>query len=296
MDSETKGSPAATTRGPPTARFFPHSQRRRTQRPAHRFHWDTGAGRVDVQTGYWGCPVRERWDLAAYQPLSPGWPQPLAFPLTGATAYEGAAALRRPPGHQTDAPPAGNSCLKSTQWRSELEARRAAPPGFTSLNTMTANLQNLTHTTLTGKGGAVGRARRGSGTWRTTAGPAPWKCWIFIPPASLWGSRVRPWWANVRPRARGGKTRRHQLRHARHAAALKTRAGIKAGRGPAGAILRRQQNHWAGHAARMNYRAVADRGWAIGSGAVESACCTGQVGSNAAVQPGPRRACVTGAP
>lgn len=104
MDPETKGSPAATTRGPPTARFFPHSQRRRTQRPAHRFHWDTGAGRVDVQTGYWGCPVRERWDLAAYQPLSPGWPQPLAFPLTGATAYEGAAALRRPPGHPADDP------------------------------------------------------------------------------------------------------------------------------------------------------------------------------------------------
>ena len=32
--------------------------------------------------------------------------------------------------------------------RSEREARRAAPPGFTSLATMTTNLQNLTHITL----------------------------------------------------------------------------------------------------------------------------------------------------
>ena len=107
-----EGKPGGNNARTPTARFFPHSQRRRPQRPAHRFHRDTGAGRVDVQAGYgldprdrhWGCPLRERWDLAAYQPLSPGWPQPLAFPLTGATAYEGAAALRRHPGHPADDP------------------------------------------------------------------------------------------------------------------------------------------------------------------------------------------------
>lgn len=64
----------------------------------------------------------------------------------------------------------------------------------------------------------------------------------------------------------------HQLRHGRHAAALKTIAGLKAGRGKAGDIIRREQNYFAGHAVRMNYRAVADRGWAIGSGPVESAC------------------------
>ena len=64
----------------------------------------------------------------------------------------------------------------------------------------------------------------------------------------------------------------HQLRHGRQAAALKTIAGLKAGGGPAGDLIRREQNYFAGHAARMNYRAVADRGWAIGSGPVESAC------------------------
>jgi hypothetical protein len=64
----------------------------------------------------------------------------------------------------------------------------------------------------------------------------------------------------------------HQLRHGRQAAALKTIAGLKAGRSPAGEIIRREQNYFAGHAARLNYRAVAERGWAIGSGPVESAC------------------------
>ncbi len=37
--------------------------------------------------------------------------------------------------------------MKLVRRRSELEARRAAPPGFTSLATMTTKLQNLTHTT-----------------------------------------------------------------------------------------------------------------------------------------------------
>jgi len=64
----------------------------------------------------------------------------------------------------------------------------------------------------------------------------------------------------------------HQLRHGRHAAALRTIAGLPARRGEAGAVIRREQNYFAEHAARMNYRAVAGRGWAIGSGPVESAC------------------------
>jgi len=64
----------------------------------------------------------------------------------------------------------------------------------------------------------------------------------------------------------------HQLRHGRHAAALKNIAGRQAGRGTTGDIIRREQNYFAEHAPRMNYRAVAARGWPIGSGPVESAC------------------------
>ena len=64
----------------------------------------------------------------------------------------------------------------------------------------------------------------------------------------------------------------HQLRHGRQAAALRTIAQLPAGAGLAGEVIRREQNYFAGHAGRMNYQAVAERGWAIGSGAVESAC------------------------
>ena len=64
----------------------------------------------------------------------------------------------------------------------------------------------------------------------------------------------------------------HQLRHGRQAAALRTIAGLKTGRSHAGKVIRREQNYFAGHAGRMNYRAAAQRGWPIGSGPVESAC------------------------
>jgi len=56
------------------------------------------------------------------------------------------------------------------------------------------------------------------------------------------------------------------------AAALRAFAGLKAGRGRAGQVIRREQNYFAEHAGRMNYRTMARRGWPIGSGSVESAC------------------------
>ena len=64
----------------------------------------------------------------------------------------------------------------------------------------------------------------------------------------------------------------HQLRHGRQAATLRTIAGLKASRSQVGEVIRREQNYFAGHARRMNYRAVAERDWPIGSGPVESAC------------------------
>lgn len=64
----------------------------------------------------------------------------------------------------------------------------------------------------------------------------------------------------------------HQLRHGRHAAALRDIAALAKGRGPAAQVIRREQNYFAEHAPRMAYRSVAERGWPIGSGAVESAC------------------------
>ena len=36
--------------------------------------------------------------------------------------------------------------------------------------------------------------------------------------------------------------------------------------------MQKQKNYFAGQSGRMNYQAIAARGWPIGSGAVESAC------------------------
>jgi len=66
--------------------------------------------------------------------------------------------------------------------------------------------------------------------------------------------------------------RLHRLRHGRQRALLRELAALRAPRGEAGAVVRREQQYFAAHAARMNYQELADRGWPIGSGAVESAC------------------------
>ena len=49
-------------------------------------------------------------------------------------------------------------------------------------------------------------------------------------------------------------------------------ATLKRRRGEAGKVMLREQNYFASHAGRLNYQAIARRGWPIGSGAVESAC------------------------
>jgi hypothetical protein len=75
-------------------------------------------------------------------------------------------------------------------------------------------------------------------------------------------SRLVPW----------VEERLHQLRHGQEKKVLSELAGLKKQRGAAGAVLAREQNYFANHAARMNYQSMARRGWPIGSGAVESAC------------------------
>jgi hypothetical protein len=66
--------------------------------------------------------------------------------------------------------------------------------------------------------------------------------------------------------------RRHQLRHGKETKVLKELAALKPGRGAAGKIIQREQNYFASHQRRMHYEQIAERGWPIGSGAVESAC------------------------
>jgi hypothetical protein len=66
--------------------------------------------------------------------------------------------------------------------------------------------------------------------------------------------------------------RRHQLRYGKEARVLKELAALKPGRSVSGKIIQREQNYFASHQRRMHYEQIAERGWPIGSGAVESAC------------------------
>lgn len=66
--------------------------------------------------------------------------------------------------------------------------------------------------------------------------------------------------------------RLHQLRHGQEQKVLAQIQGLKKRRGPAGRVIERERHYFATHAARLNYQAMARRGWPIGSGAVESAC------------------------
>jgi hypothetical protein len=64
----------------------------------------------------------------------------------------------------------------------------------------------------------------------------------------------------------------HRLRHGQERMVLAQIAALKAPRGQRGAVVRREQEYFAGHEARTHYQRLAARGWPIGSGAVESAC------------------------
>ena len=81
-----------------------------------------------------------------------------------------------------------------------------------------------------------------------------------------WCGSAQPGWAQwVEPRL-------HQLRHGQEQKVLAQIRNLKQRRGKAGQAIEREQNYFANHATRMNYQAIARRGWPIGSGAVESAC------------------------
>jgi hypothetical protein len=66
--------------------------------------------------------------------------------------------------------------------------------------------------------------------------------------------------------------RLHWLRHGQQKKVLREVAGLKKGQGQVGQIIEREQAYFANQSHRMDYQEMADRGWPIGSGAVESAC------------------------
>jgi hypothetical protein len=68
------------------------------------------------------------------------------------------------------------------------------------------------------------------------------------------------------------ESRLHKLRHGQEERVLKEIGRLKPPRGQAGKTVRKQKNYFDGQLERMHYKELADRGWPIGSGAVESAC------------------------
>ncbi len=44
----------------------------------------------DPRDGHWGCPIRERWGLAAHQQMTPALEEKLAFTARLAGSYEAA--------------------------------------------------------------------------------------------------------------------------------------------------------------------------------------------------------------
>jgi len=68
------------------------------------------------------------------------------------------------------------------------------------------------------------------------------------------------------------ESRLHKLRHGQEQEFLDQIAQLRVPRGERGKIVREQKNYFANQSERMNYEAIAARGWPIGSGAAESEC------------------------
>jgi hypothetical protein len=74
--------------------------------------------------------------------------------------------------------------------------------------------------------------------------------------------KARPW----------VEKRLHQLRHGQERRLLKEIGSLGVSRSRTGEIVRQEKKYFARQARRMNYQEIADRGWPIGSGPVESSC------------------------
>src|SRR4030095_473792 len=66
--------------------------------------------------------------------------------------------------------------------------------------------------------------------------------------------------------------RLQRLRHGREKAVLQEISRLQVGRSQAGKMVLKEKHYFAGQAHRMHYKEIADRGWPIGSGPVESSC------------------------
>lgn len=102
--------------------------------------------------------------------------------------------------------------------------------------------------------------------------PDAWQLLDFYHGSEHLNELAQAYWPNEAAAKIWSDERLHQLRHGNEKAVLAEIQAMKAPRGERGEIVRKAQTYFAGQSHRMNYKEIADRGWPIGSGPVESAC------------------------
>jgi len=303
----------------------------------------------DPQDQHWGCPIRERWGLAAHQRMSPALEGKLAFTATLAGSYGAAALVAGNWGGAVDdsvihalVQRVGGQAEAQTQERlkqppPERQPQRRASelavlmmdgwfarfrgPGWGKAKTKQARvewheiktgvfyLHEQAGRTAGGRGliadkpvvrwqgeplelgrrrhwealrGGLGRAQDqlvlGDGIpwiWHLAADRWPEARELL----DFWHGSQHLWDLGRACQGPGEaqtqswvERRLHRLRHGQAPAVLQEIAALKVPRSPVAEVVRKQQNYFAGHAGRLNYQAIAARGWPIGSGPVESAC------------------------
>ena len=212
----------------------------------------------------------------------------------------GRCASAAPAGGRKTRNPAWNGTNGRPAWPTATSKRARRPEGAACSREGRGELAGRT----AGTGSAVALGSPAARTGRAVsdvlvvADGAPW---IWNVATDRWAGRTelldfyhasQHLWALGRALHRGEDGRRrawveprlHRLRHGKATAVLRELAALRPPRGAAGASgAARTELLCQATPARMNYHALAQRGWPIGSGAVESACRQRNVASNAPV-------------
>jgi len=314
-------------------------------------------GRVRVEVCYgqdprdthWGCPIRERWGLAAHQQMSPVLEQKLAFSATLVGSYEAAAqeaanwdcpiddsviyALVQRLGTKAEAqtqerlPQAPQESHPQRQ-ASELALLmldgwfgRFRGPGWGKKKTHKERvewheikngvfyLHEQAGRTEAGRGVIVGKTvvrtqgdstdlgqrlhwealRGGLGRANQTLVLGDGIAWIWNLKANRWpeARELLDFWhacqhlwslgracnqMDESKAQRWVQKRMDRLYRGRERSLLREISALKASGSQCGQVVRKEKNYFAGQAKRMNYKEIANRGWPIGSGPVESSC------------------------
>ena len=260
----------------------------------------------DPQDKHWGCPIRERWGLRAHQQMSPVLEEKLAFTVTLSSSYEAAAQVAGKWGSEVDdsvihalVQRAGSKAEVQTQERLKQVPRESYPqrqgselallmvdgwfarfrgPGWGKKKTNKERvewheikngvfyLQEQAGRTEGGRGVLTSKTVvRSQGDSTDLGRRLHWE--------ALRGGLGRAYKGMDEAKAKLWVEKRlHRLRHGREQRVLKEISRLKASRSQAGKMVQKEKNYFAGQAQRMNYKEIADRGWPIGSGPVESSC------------------------